>query len=78
MFRFYYSLPADIILSSAGWVSVNLPRSSQAEFHAWTPESRGIHVRQPALLPHAGSAYRGKRMLGTPAYRQKIPTTFPI
>lgn len=68
----------DIILSSAGWVSVNLPKSEQGTFNAWTPECRGLYVRQPALLPYAGTIYRGKRIRDTPAYLQKIPKTFRI
>ncbi|XP_031632893.1 nitric oxide-associated protein 1 [Contarinia nasturtii] len=63
----------DIILSSAGWVSVNIPPSQMANFHAWTPEGRGIFVRKPALLPYAAELYRGKRMRFTPAYTQKEP-----
>uniref|UniRef100_A0A8D8AE42 Nitric oxide-associated protein 1 n=1 Tax=Culex pipiens TaxID=7175 RepID=A0A8D8AE42_CULPI len=59
---------ADILLSSGGWIAVNLPPGEEAAFRAWTPEARGIYVRQPALLPH-GMSLRGKRIRGTLAYR---------
>lgn len=58
----------DILLSSSGWVGVNLPKHSEAIFRAWTPDKRGIYVRQPALLPN-GLALRGKRIRGSLAYR---------
>ncbi|XP_055522740.1 nitric oxide-associated protein 1 [Wyeomyia smithii] len=58
---------ADILLSSAGWVSINLPVDVEGIFRAWTPERRGIYVRQPALLPH-GMVLKGKRIRGTLAY----------
>ncbi|XP_058444789.1 nitric oxide-associated protein 1 [Malaya genurostris] len=63
---------ADILLSSAGWVAINLPAGVEAIFRAWTPERRGIYVRQPALLPH-GMNLRGKRIRGSLAYRLKDP-----
>lgn len=59
---------ADIVLSSAGWIAVNLPASMEATFRAWTPEKRGIYVRQPALLPQ-GMNLRGKRIRRSLAYR---------
>ncbi|XP_035912884.1 nitric oxide-associated protein 1 [Anopheles stephensi] len=58
----------DILLSSAGWIGVNLPHNSDATFRAWTPSKRGIYVRQPSLLPN-GLALRGKRIRGSLAYR---------
>uniref|UniRef100_A0A182W613 G domain-containing protein n=1 Tax=Anopheles minimus TaxID=112268 RepID=A0A182W613_9DIPT len=58
----------DILLSSAGWVGINIPKHSEAVFRAWTPDKRGIYVRQPALLPN-GLALRGKRIRGSLAYR---------
>ncbi|XP_050077001.1 nitric oxide-associated protein 1 [Anopheles maculipalpis] len=58
----------DVLLSSAGWIGVNLPKHSEATFRAWTPNRRGIYVRQPALLPN-GLALRGKRIRGSLAYR---------
>ncbi|XP_058128330.1 nitric oxide-associated protein 1 [Anopheles ziemanni] len=58
----------DILLSSAGWFGINLPRDAEAVFRAWTPNRRGVHVRLPALLP-TGLALRGKRIRGSLAYR---------
>lgn len=60
---------ADVVLSSAGWIAVNLPDGAEAIFRAWTPEKRGIYVRQPALLPF-GMALKGKRIRGSLAYRE--------
>lgn len=62
------------MLSSAGWVSVNLPVSETGHFHAWTPGKRGIFIRKPSLLPYASWLYRGKRIKYTPAYEQKEPS----
>uniref|UniRef100_A0A182QIV6 G domain-containing protein n=1 Tax=Anopheles farauti TaxID=69004 RepID=A0A182QIV6_9DIPT len=58
----------DILLSSVGWVGVNLPKHSEAVFHAWTPNKRGVFVRQPPLLPN-GLTLRGKRIRKSLAYR---------
>lgn len=57
----------DILLSSAGWIGINLPKDSTGTFKAWTPEKRGIHVRQPSILRH-GMALRGKRVRRSMAY----------
>lgn len=57
----------DILLSSAGWVGVNLPKGFSGEFKAWTPEKRGIYVRSPSLLPY-GMQLRGKRVRRSFAY----------
>lgn len=57
----------DILLSSAGWIGINLPRGYSGTFKAWTPEKRGIYVRSPSLLPH-GMALRGKRVRRSLAY----------
>lgn len=71
---FQYFRFLDIILSSAGWVSVNIPPTETAHFYAWTPGCRGIFVRKPSLLPYAADLYRGKRKPYTPAYSQKEPS----
>lgn len=63
----------DIVLSSAGWISVNLPRTETATFYAWTPECRGIYVRKPALLPYGLMEYQGERIERTPAYVVRFP-----
>lgn len=57
----------DILLSSAGWVGINLPSGFTGIFKAWTPEKRGIYVRSPSLHPH-GMALRGKRVRRSLAY----------
>ncbi|KAK4875888.1 hypothetical protein RN001_012310 [Aquatica leii] len=54
----------DILLSNAGWISVS--SKYDLSFKAWTPESRGIHVRQ-SILPFAVEL-RGKKIRRTPAY----------
>ena len=58
---------ADIVLSSAGWVSITGGQEMKMEFQAWTPLSRGIHLREPALLPFSVN-FRGKRIDHTPTY----------
>lgn len=58
----------DILLSSAGWIGINLPKDLSGTFRAWTPERRGIYVRQPSLLPY-GLNLRGKRVRDSLAYR---------
>lgn len=58
----------DIVLSSAGWIGVNLPKDLMGLFRAWTPEKRGIYVRRPALLPF-GVNFRGPRVRHSLAYR---------
>lgn len=62
-----YLTVCDILLSSAGWVGINLPRDTTGTFKAWTPEKRGIHVRNPSILPH-GMTLRGKRVRRSLAY----------
>lgn len=64
----------DIILSSTGWVSVNLPITETANFYAWTPNGQGIFIRKPSLLPYAASVYRGARKKFTPTYNHREPT----
>uniref|UniRef100_T1ISI0 Uncharacterized protein n=1 Tax=Strigamia maritima TaxID=126957 RepID=T1ISI0_STRMM len=58
---------ADIILSTAGWVSVTCGHSKY-EFVAYTPGGKGCIVREPALLPFAVEL-RGKRIKYTPCYQ---------
>lgn len=57
----------DVVLSSAGWVGINLPNGKEATFKAWTPQKRGIYVRQPSLLPY-GIQLKGTRIQGSLAY----------
>lgn len=62
-----YLTVCDIVLSSAGWIGINLPRDTTATFKAWTPEKRGLYVRNPSLLRH-GMTLRGKRVRRSLAY----------
>lgn len=39
----------------------------EMSFKVWTPFARGIHIREPALIPFA-IRYRGKRIDHTPTY----------
>ncbi|KAL1132191.1 hypothetical protein AAG570_010148 [Ranatra chinensis] len=59
----------DIVLSSAGWIAITPGPKDFCKFQAWTPFSRGIHIRNPSLLPHAISL-RGKRRAKTPSYHR--------
>lgn len=58
----------DVIMSSAGWIGINLPKESSGKFRAWTPGKRGIYIRNPSILPN-GFKLRGQRVRGSPAYR---------
>lgn len=51
---------SDIVLSSAGWVSVTLGQEREAWLRAYTPLGKGIFVREPPLFPLAVNQ-RGKR-----------------
>ena len=57
----------DIVLSSAGWAMVTTPVGEKSTFIAYTPGGKGIAERQP-FLPHS-CKFRGKRILGSPTYR---------
>lgn len=50
-----------------GWISISGGEKMEMQFKVWTPYSRGIHLRQPALLPYAIN-FRGKRIDHTPTY----------
>ncbi|XP_055379879.1 nitric oxide-associated protein 1 [Condylostylus longicornis] len=41
---------SDILLSSAGWVSLKLSNTEKCKFLVWSPEKRGIFLRKPALV----------------------------
>lgn len=58
----------DILLSSAGWIGINLSKGTTGKFKAWTPEKRGIYVRKPSLLPH-GILLKGQKVRHSLAYR---------
>lgn len=57
----------DVVLSSVAWVSVTAKLGSQCRVAAWTPGGRGVHKREPAVLPYAINL-KGKRLRDTPAY----------
>ncbi|XP_067142955.1 nitric oxide-associated protein 1 [Centruroides vittatus] len=61
----------DILLSSAGWISVTLKEGRTCKLKAYTPGSRGCYLRKPSLLPFAVNM-KGKRIKATPAYEIKF------
>lgn len=58
----------DFVMSSAGWIGVNLPKLLNANFRVWTPGGMGIVVRDPPLLPY-GDKLKGNRIRNSLAYR---------
>uniref|UniRef100_R4G3E1 Putative gtpase n=1 Tax=Rhodnius prolixus TaxID=13249 RepID=R4G3E1_RHOPR len=58
---------ADIVLSSAGWISVTPNAKEICTFVPWTPLGRGVHVRTPSLLPNAVNL-KGRKISKLPAY----------
>nr|CAD7426674.1 unnamed protein product [Timema monikensis] len=44
---------ADIVLSSAGWIAITSGPNVTCQLRAWTPDGRGVYLRQPALLRYA-------------------------
>lgn len=58
----------DIVLSSAGWVSFSPKPADIFSIRAWTPNGKGIFVRDPPFLPFAVQL-KGNRLSGTPAYQ---------
>lgn len=69
-------LITDILLSSAGWVGLNIPVNQEVDCKIWTPETKGIFIRQPSLIPYGGNLHGG-RIGGTLAYRTKLPFVKP-
>ncbi|GFO42031.1 nitric oxide associated 1 [Plakobranchus ocellatus] len=63
---------ADIQLSSVGWISLALRKEQSALLQVYTPGRKGMHLRQPALMPHY-MQFKGKRIKGTAFYRTKPP-----
>ncbi|XP_063610564.1 nitric oxide-associated protein 1-like [Penaeus indicus] len=59
---------ADIVLSSAGWIAVTGYRNHVIELRGWTPGGRGIHLREPSMLPLAVNL-KGDRIGKSPAYK---------
>lgn len=64
----------DVVLSSVGWVCVT-SRRGKVRLQAYTPEGRGLFLRQPALLPYCAQL-RGSRIGGTAAYKVKRPILY--
>ncbi|XP_043477911.1 nitric oxide-associated protein 1 [Leptopilina heterotoma] len=60
---------ADVVLSSAGWVSITPKADEQIFLKAWTPEGKGLFLRTPALLKNSVNL-RGVRIANTPAYKK--------
>jgi len=65
---------ADVVLSSVGWVMVT--GNGHIRLSAFTPAGKGVHLRQPAMLPFS-VLRKGARIRGTAFYRQK-PVQFPV
>lgn len=63
----------DIVLSSAGWVSITMGQQESCVIKAFTPDAKGIFVRKPSLLPFAVNM-KGRRVIGTPCYESKRVT----
>lgn len=60
----------DVVLSSAGWVAVTGEEKMQYDLRVYTPECRGIHVRNPPLLPCAVNL-KGRRSQGSLAHSHR-------
>ncbi|XP_055852770.1 nitric oxide-associated protein 1 [Episyrphus balteatus] len=58
----------DILLSSAGWIGIRIPVDRYCILKVWTPERRGIFIRNPSLVPY-GDRLLGKRVRDSIAYR---------
>ncbi|CAF1653023.1 unnamed protein product [Adineta steineri] len=61
----------DIVLSSAGWASVQCSRDQYVIFNVMTPDGLGIHLRQPPLLKHLFHL-RGSHIEKTPFFNKYI------
>jgi nitric oxide-associated protein 1 len=70
-----YVSACDFVMSSVGWIGINLPKNCKGTFKPWTIEKRGFYVRKPALLPN-GWELRGQRVRDSPAYRIGNAFTF--
>ncbi|KAK9881719.1 hypothetical protein WA026_017237 [Henosepilachna vigintioctopunctata] len=56
----------DVVLSNAGWIAITGGRNETFKLKAWTPEKRGVHLRD-CLLPQAVNQ-RGPKMRSYPTY----------
>lgn len=64
---------ADLVLSSAGWVSVTLGREETCVVDAYTPGRKGLFVRSPPVLPFSVQL-KGRRIPDTPCFETKVRT----
>ena len=62
----------DIVLSSAGWISLTPKVSEIFKVQAWTPGGRGLTIRDPPFLPYAAQL-RGYKMIKSPAFQYGKP-----
>ncbi|TRY71077.1 hypothetical protein TCAL_01172 [Tigriopus californicus] len=63
-----FEATCDVVLSSAGWIMPSPKVGIMAKVKAWTPDGKGLFLRDPPFLPYAQNL-RGKRIGGTPTYR---------
>ncbi|CAG9804661.1 unnamed protein product [Chironomus riparius] len=57
----------DFVMSSAGWIGINLPKNTVGIFKPWIIGGKGVHVRKPSILLN-GFNLRGHRIRDSPAY----------
>lgn len=63
-----FEATCDVVLSSAGWIMPSPKVGVMAKVKAWTPDGKGLYLRDPPFLPYA-QKLRGKRIGGTPTYK---------
>lgn len=61
----------DIVMSSAGWASVQCTRDQYVTFDVMTPDGLGIHLRQPPLLKHLFEL-RGSHIEDSPFFEKYV------
>lgn len=57
----------DLVMSSVGWIGINLPKDTSGVFRPWILGKHGFCVRNPPILPD-GWVLRGRRIRDSPAY----------
>ncbi|XP_011494780.1 PREDICTED: nitric oxide-associated protein 1 [Ceratosolen solmsi marchali] len=60
---------SDVVLSNAGWIAITANTDYEVNMRAWTPEGRGIYLRNPPLLSKSVTL-RGMRISGSRAYKR--------
>ena len=63
-----YGGSADVVFSSVGCALVDVSPDQDCIVRAFTPEGRGIHLRDPPLLPYGRSIIRAKKIRDTPLF----------